>query len=191
MIGGGEGEEQEPFLCGMTPVPAEIVSLRALLHRRDDVQHMLRKARNRLEAGRMTAAIKQRVLSHVEALQAQFKTTEGEIKAHRHPPMHPSKPSGSACRAFLALAGGPSPACWHRNHQDTIGTAGVMNAAPTTHRGMALCKNMMHTPGRTLPGQTSSRLVYSLVHFHLTSSGLRSILSFLEAASVPSLSRPA
>jgi transposase len=59
-----------------------IVSWRALLHRRDDVQHMLRKARNRLEAGRMTDAIKQHVLTPVQQLQAEFKTPEREIKAH-------------------------------------------------------------------------------------------------------------
>jgi transposase len=63
------------------PLPAEMVSLRALLHHRDDVQHMLRQERNRLEAGRMTDTIKQRVLKHVQDLQAEFKTTEGEIKA--------------------------------------------------------------------------------------------------------------
>ena|SRR5215831_13183174 len=43
---------------------------------------MLRQERNRLEAGRMTAAIQQRVLTQVQDLQAEFKTTEGEIKAH-------------------------------------------------------------------------------------------------------------
>ena len=59
-----------------------MVTLRARLHHRDDVQHMLRQERNRLEAGRMTQAIQQRVRTHVEALQAEFKTTEGEIKAH-------------------------------------------------------------------------------------------------------------
>ncbi len=64
------------------PLPAEIVTLRALLHHRDDVQQMLRQERNRLEAGRMTAAIKQRVLKHVQDLQSEFKTTEREIKAH-------------------------------------------------------------------------------------------------------------
>ena len=64
------------------PLPDEMVTLRALLHHRDDVQHMLRQERNRLEAGRMTQAIQQRVRTHVEALQAEFKTTEGEIKAH-------------------------------------------------------------------------------------------------------------
>ena len=64
------------------PLPDEIVSLRALLHHRDDVQHMLRQEHNRLEAGRMTQAIQQRVRTHVQQLQAEFKTTEGEIKAH-------------------------------------------------------------------------------------------------------------
>jgi transposase len=43
---------------------------------------MLRQERNRLEAGRMTEAIQQRVLKHVQDLQTEFKTTEGEIKAH-------------------------------------------------------------------------------------------------------------
>ena len=64
------------------PLPEEILTLRALLHHRDDVQHMLRQERNRLEAGRMTQTIQQRVLNHVEQLQAEFKTTESEIKAH-------------------------------------------------------------------------------------------------------------
>lgn len=64
------------------PLPTEILSLRALLHHRDDVQQMLRQERNRLEAGRMTDAIKQRVLKHVQDLQSEFKTTQGEIKAH-------------------------------------------------------------------------------------------------------------
>ena len=57
------------------PLPAEIVTLRALLHHRDDVQQMLRQERNRLEAGRMTAASKQRVLKPVQDLQSEFKTT--------------------------------------------------------------------------------------------------------------------
>jgi len=73
-------QEKQPR--AYTPLPDEIVTLRALLHHRDDVQHMLRQERNRLEAGRMTQAIQQRVRTHVEALQAEFKTTEGEIKAH-------------------------------------------------------------------------------------------------------------
>lgn len=64
------------------PLPVEIVSLRALLHHRDDVQQMLRQERNRLEAGRMTSAIEQRVRSHIQLLQDDFKTTEREIKAH-------------------------------------------------------------------------------------------------------------
>lgn len=64
------------------PLPAEIVTLRALLHHRDDVQQMLRQERNRLEAGRMTDAIKARVKKHVQDLQAEFKITEREIKAH-------------------------------------------------------------------------------------------------------------
>lgn len=64
------------------PLPAEMVTLRALLHHRDDVQHMLRQERNRLEAGRMTDAIKGRVLQHVQDLQAEVKTTQREITAH-------------------------------------------------------------------------------------------------------------
>jgi transposase len=64
------------------PLPTEVVTLRALLHHREDVPHMLRQERNRLEAGRMTDAIKERVLKHVQDLQAEFKTTEREIKAH-------------------------------------------------------------------------------------------------------------
>lgn len=73
-------QEKQPR--AFKPLPAEIVNLRALLHHRDDVQHMLRQERNRLEAGRMTDAIKERVLKHVQDLQAEFKTTEHEIKAH-------------------------------------------------------------------------------------------------------------
>lgn len=64
------------------PHSAEILTLRGLLHHRDDVQHMLRQERNRLEAGRMTDDIKARVLNHVQYLQAEFKTTEREIKAY-------------------------------------------------------------------------------------------------------------
>src|SRR5947208_785808 len=64
------------------PLPAEILTLRALLHHRDDVQHMLRQERNRLEAGRMTDGIEQRVRKPIQDLQADFKATEGEIKAH-------------------------------------------------------------------------------------------------------------
>ncbi len=64
------------------PLPAEILSLRALLHHRDDVQHMHRQERNRLEAGRMTDGIEQRVRKHIQDLQADFKATESEIKAH-------------------------------------------------------------------------------------------------------------
>jgi|SRR5579885_243391 len=64
------------------PLCEELLTLRGLLHHRDDVQHMLRQERNRLEAGRMTDAIKARVLQHVQYLQAEFQTTEREIKAH-------------------------------------------------------------------------------------------------------------
>jgi transposase len=65
------------------------MTLRALLHRRDDVQHMLRQERNRLEAGRMTQAIEQRVRAHVQFLHDEFTLTEREIKAHlrAHPPL--------------------------------------------------------------------------------------------------------
>ncbi|HEU5228160.1 MAG TPA: IS110 family transposase [Ktedonobacteraceae bacterium] len=73
-------QEKQPRLY--QPLPTEVLTLRVLLHHRDDVQHMLRQERNRLEAGRMTDAIKERVLHHVGALQAEFKTTEREIKAH-------------------------------------------------------------------------------------------------------------
>ena len=64
------------------PLPAEILSLRTLLHHRDDVQQMHRQERNRLEAGRMTDGIEQRVRKHIQDLQADFKATESEIKAH-------------------------------------------------------------------------------------------------------------
>lgn len=70
------------------PLPTELLTLRALLHHRDDVQQMLRQERNRLEAGRMTDAIKARVLHHVRALQTEFKTTEREIKAHLNAHTH-------------------------------------------------------------------------------------------------------
>lgn len=65
-----------------TPLPEAILTLRALLHHRDDVQQMLRQERNRLEAGRMTEAIVQRVRTHISLLQDDFKTTEREIKTH-------------------------------------------------------------------------------------------------------------
>lgn len=65
-----------------TPLPTEIGTLRAWLHHRDDVQHMLRQERNRLEAGRMPDVIKERVLTHVQGLQAAFQSVEREIKAH-------------------------------------------------------------------------------------------------------------
>ncbi len=66
------------------PLPAEILTLRALLPHRDDVQHMLRQERHRLEAGRMTDGIEQRVRTPIQDLQADFKASEGEIKAHPH-----------------------------------------------------------------------------------------------------------
>ncbi len=61
-----------------------MVSLRALLHRRDDMHHLLRQQRNRLEAGRMTDVIKQLVLNQVQELQAEFKTTEGRDQSRTH-----------------------------------------------------------------------------------------------------------
>lgn len=73
---------QDHTLRPYKPLPAEIVTLRALLHHRDDVHHMLRQENNRLEAGRMTEAIKGRVSKHVQDLHAESKTTEKEIIAH-------------------------------------------------------------------------------------------------------------
>ena len=73
-------QEKQPR--AYTPLPAEILTLRALLHHRDDVQQMQRQERNRLEAGRMTEGIQQRVRKHLQDLQAEFKATEREIKAH-------------------------------------------------------------------------------------------------------------
>ena len=73
-----QGHEPRPYV----PLPDAILTLRALLHRRDALQQMLRQERNRLHAGRMTQTIEQRMRTHIELLQDEFKTTEREIKAH-------------------------------------------------------------------------------------------------------------
>ena len=62
-------EKQPP---AYKPLPAELLSLRALLHHRDDVHPMLRQERTRLQAGRMTEGIEPRVRKHIQDLQADF-----------------------------------------------------------------------------------------------------------------------
>ena len=74
------GQENHPRLW--KPLPQVIVTLRALLAYRDDLQHLLRQEHNRLEAGRMTEWIEQNVRKHVSEVTKQFKETERRIKAH-------------------------------------------------------------------------------------------------------------
>ncbi len=50
------------------PLPPEMQTLRFLLARREDVQHMLQQERNRLHAGRMDDWIRTRVQQHVTQL---------------------------------------------------------------------------------------------------------------------------
>jgi transposase len=74
------GQEEQPR--SWKPLPPAILTLRALLAYRDDVQHMLRQERNRQEAGRMTDWIRQQVAGHVTQLQQQLHQAERQIKAH-------------------------------------------------------------------------------------------------------------
>ena len=68
------------------PLPPEMQTLRFLLARREDVQHMLQQERNRLHAGRMDDWIRTRVQQHVtqldKELAALWKRTMDHLKAH-------------------------------------------------------------------------------------------------------------
>jgi len=64
------------------PLPKEIQTLRFLLARREDVQHMLQQERNRLHAGRMDAWIRSRVQQHVQQLDKELRLTWKRIQDH-------------------------------------------------------------------------------------------------------------
>ena len=68
------------------PLPAEIQTLRFLMARREDVQHMLQQERNRLHAGRMDSWIRSRVQQHVQQLEKElrlmWKRVLEHVKAH-------------------------------------------------------------------------------------------------------------
>ena len=68
------------------PLPPEMQTLRFLLARREDVQHMLQQERNRLHAGRLDSWIRTRVQQHVtqldKELRAVWKRTMDHLKAH-------------------------------------------------------------------------------------------------------------
>ncbi len=73
-------QDQQQHPHPWTPLPEPIHSLRQLLHHRDDIQHLLRQERNRLEAGRMDDWISQHVHSHVAELRSRLKACEKRIK---------------------------------------------------------------------------------------------------------------
>ena len=77
-------QEQHPR--AWKPLPPEMQTLRYLLARREDLQHMLQQERNRLHAGRMDAWIRTRVKLHVkqldQELQLVWKRTLDHLKAH-------------------------------------------------------------------------------------------------------------
>ena len=77
-------QERRPRLW--KPLPPEMQTLRFLLARREDVQHMLQQERNRLHAGRMDDWIRTRVQQHVtqldKELAALWKRTMDHLKAH-------------------------------------------------------------------------------------------------------------
>jgi len=68
------------------PLPPELQTLRFLVARREDLQHMLQQERNRLHAGRMDAWISTRVQQHVKQLdkelQVVWKRILDHLKAH-------------------------------------------------------------------------------------------------------------
>ena len=68
------------------PLPKELLTLRYLLARREDVQHMLQQERNRLHAGRMDAWIRSRVQQHSKQLDQElhliWKRIQDHLKAH-------------------------------------------------------------------------------------------------------------
>jgi transposase len=68
------------------PLPPEMQTLRSLLARREDVQHLLQQERNRLHAGRMDAWIRSRVQQHVQQLDKDlrliWKRIQDHLKAH-------------------------------------------------------------------------------------------------------------
>lgn len=68
------------------PLPPERQTLRYLVARREDLQHMLQQERNRLHAGRMDAWIRTRVQQHVQQLdkelQLVWKRILDHLKAH-------------------------------------------------------------------------------------------------------------
>ena len=77
-------QERRPRLW--KPLPPEMQTLRFLLARREDVQHMLQQERNRLHAGRMDDWIRTRVQQHVTQLDKEmgaiWKRIMGHLKAH-------------------------------------------------------------------------------------------------------------
>jgi transposase len=78
--------EQHPH--AWKPLPQEMQTLRYLLARREDVQHMLQQERNRLHAGRMDAWIRTRVQQHIKQLDKELQIIWKRIKDHLK--AHPS-----------------------------------------------------------------------------------------------------
>jgi transposase len=76
--------EQHPY--AWKPLPPEMLTLRYLVARRQDLQHMLQQERNRLHAGRMDSWIRSRVQLHVKQLDKEshliWKRILEHLKAH-------------------------------------------------------------------------------------------------------------
>jgi transposase len=64
------------------PLPQELQSLRYLLARREDVQHMLQQERNRLHAGRMDGWIRNHVQQHVQQLEKDLRLIWKRVLEH-------------------------------------------------------------------------------------------------------------
>jgi transposase len=64
------------------PLPPEMQTLRFLVARREDVQHMLQQERNRLHAGRMDAWVRTRVQQHVKQLDKELQLVWKRILDH-------------------------------------------------------------------------------------------------------------
>ena len=72
--------EQHPY--AWKPLPPEMQTLRYLVARREDLQHMLQQERNRLHAGRMDSWIRSRGKPHVQHLDTESQLIWKRIQDH-------------------------------------------------------------------------------------------------------------